>query len=253
MTISFLFAVVVQAQPVVPRTCALLAPAGEAIVFNVAPGARGSAAALVPAEGSAWPSTIASARLRGGTAGGFGLIVGGEGGVVLDIAEPAGGQRRATAIVSRWNGSRGVLPLAFGFCVADAAAPSAGQASGAVATDVPAFDPERWPNDCALLLGDGQRHRLSYHRRERGDGVTIQGPALWNGRAVTARLREGGGGQARFEASGDGPAGSELLQTDGRRASKIIHFQRTGDPSSPDMPAYAICGYRQVVRLPNRE
>lgn len=248
---ALLLTALAQSQPAtISQTCALLAPAGEAIVMTVAPGVGG--ATLIPAEGSAWPLAPASAvrpdRVRDGE---HRYVAGGRGGVVLDVQPPSNG-RRATAMLSRWSGSRGDMPLAFGFCVPGEAARAPTGAARPVATDIPAFNPNRWPSDCALLLGDGRRLRVDYRVETPTLAVTIESPNLWGGRAVSGRVRRGNAGEGVFATTDNGPRGTELtvLNNEGRTATRLLQFVSIGDAASPSLPGYAICGYNRLARGP---
>lgn len=233
--------------------CALVTPRGDVLHFAAMPWSEdGSRLGLAPAQGSAWPAdAIVGTRNR---AGRFGF--GREGGVVFELGARVAGRLARSATLYRNQGDG--LPLAFGFCqpgpapdVADAVDTSAQPA--AVGADIPAFDPQNWPiEDCGLLLSDGRRVRFGYHHVG-PDRVNLTSADLWPGETVTASSGEDGKTAAQVFRRPGGPDGVVSLVVVPPRGASLIRILHLGVATAPDLTAYGICGYREVVRRPTLE
>jgi hypothetical protein len=249
------------------QLCALVTPRGDLVGFQMLPGeAQGDTLGLVATPGSVWPSrrlTGDRASFEAAPSGKSWFAFGGREGLVLELGRPARDSQRQTATLSRRDGGRPGLPLAFGYCApggsAIAPAPLDPNADpNAIGADIPAFDPRRWPaEDCGLLLSDGRRMQFGF-RLAAEDQVEFSSPGLWAGRRVTTTirwLRVGGGVQLGAFNRRGGPSGTQtmIVESNGSRAAKLIHLLEVGDPSAVNQTGYGICGYVGLVRRPARE
>lgn len=248
------------------NACTLVTPRGDAVGFHLPPAeAQGATITLVAMPGSVWPSrtlTGSRASLDAPPSGKSWFAFGGREGLVLELARADRDLQRQTATLSRREGGRPGLPLAFGYCQQGRSltgqAPSDPNADpDAIGADIPAFDPRQWPaNDCSLLLSDGRRMQFGF--RLAGDSVEFSSPGLWSGRPVSVSirwLRVGGGVQLGAFNRRGGPSGTQtmIVEGGGSRAAKLIHLREVGDPSAADQAGYGICGYVGLVRRPARE
>jgi hypothetical protein len=242
MILSFLSAAVLQAAPAPPLDCSLVTPGAHQIELNVA-----SDGVALPASGSIWPLTPSRGIRSGGKS--RRIVFGGRGGVALDTGAMEAGQTSSIAMLSRWDGRRLTYPVAVGSCRLAAAPAAAGPTPPAAqaATNIPAFDPAGWPQDCGMLLSDGRRVRFDYTIAGPNGPVRLQSPVLWGNKPVeTRRTGNRFGGRT-------GPAGAERMLGHDAVRVKIIHFSRIGDPAVSAQAAIGICGYNNVVRRPNTQ
>jgi len=253
MILSTVAALALQASPPRNLFCSLVTPDATAVEFTVA-GWDASGRSLGVARrtaASAWPKQSLHGKAEGSS--GHSFSFGGANGLLLDLGQSASGAGARTALLSRRARGATAHPVAFGFCnpvPANATLVLAPTADGADAgADVAAFDPVRWPTDCAMVTDRGEIVRFDYTIK--GTRVELVSPALWSGRPVLVPISFTDKG-ARFGSS-RGPAGSDRWFMDRRsaRAAKLIHFSRLGDSSAQS--AYGICGYNQIVRRPNTQ
>ena len=253
----------VSAQPV--PVCSLVTPGGDRIGFLMLPWDDGGVVGVIPTRGSVWPRRTlpaAPASVDRPPAGKYWLSFGGEPGLMLEL-EPAQPSARQTATLLRRQGRRPGLPLAFGFCEPGPrptiyAPMNLDVDPRQIDADIPAFDPDQWPqNRCALLISDGRRmpfrFRLSGPRT-----AAFSGDGLWSGRTVTAPIRwlraQGGVQLGAFERRG-GPRGTQRMIVDpaAGQAGKMIYLSEIGDPSLAGQSGYGMCGYVGLVRRAVRE
>jgi len=230
--------------------CSLVTPGADPIDFALVSGS-GTDAVLAPRTGSVWPQAAMAASRPGREQGGASrLVVGGQGGLVLDISGLDAERRSAVGLLSRWNGRRPTYPVAVGVCrlLAEAPSPVPTPSAPPPSIDVAAFDPARWPDHCGLLLGDGRRVRFDYTISGPRGPVRIESPSLWGGQPVTVPWG-GGSGNSRFGGR-TGPAGSERMGGEADIRVKIINFSRIGDPAVSAQTGIGICAYRNIVRRP---
>lgn len=249
MVIGFSIALAMQVFPAsgASLSCSFVTPSAQAIDFAVV---EDSSVAILPRTGSIWPSAPLRARRASGRT--HRIVVGDRDGLVLDVGRSEG-QGRAMSVLSRWNGRQPTYPVAVGTCQAiprTAPASDRSPAAFSASDNIAAFDPQRWPDDCGLLLDDGRRVRFDYTIAGPGGPVRLESRVLWGSRPVTTRWSGGPGGTSRF-GGGSGPSGSErMLHHDGLLV-KIIQFSRIGDPAVSAQSGLGICGYNNVVRRPN--
>jgi hypothetical protein len=251
MSVSTVAALVLQASSPQNLTCTLVTPDATAVQFS-APDWNPAARALsVVRSGAstAWPQQSLEGKAEGSS--GHSFSFGGSEGLLLELGQTASGSGTRTALLSRRARGSTAHPVAFGYC---SSAPAGGTpvaqppaAAAGTGADAAAFDPARWPEDCALVTDGGDILRFDYTIE--GGRVALDSTRLWGGRRVLVPIAFTDKG-ARF-GSRDGPSGSERFTLDRRsgRAVKLIHFSRLAD--STGRSAYGICGYNQVVRRPN--
>lgn len=259
-SVALLALALAQPAPELRPGCALVAPNGDAIAFQiVSVASSGNEMLLVGDAGSVWPTRTLAGVSMGPGAGSFAF--GGAGGLVVQLGE-AQGQVQPISIRRRAGNGAG-LPLAYGYCRpeprrTDYRAPDPSIAESQIGASIPAFDPARWPeNDCGLILSDGRRTRFGFSLEPAGS-VRLSSPDLWSGRPVTLSMRWGpprnGPQFGSFERRG-GPSGTQVMHIDESRGNgvKLIQLSRLGDSSAADLSGFAICGYRGLVRRPARE
>jgi hypothetical protein len=251
MSISTIAALAVQAAAPQNLSCSLVTPDATAVEFTVAgwDASRRSLGVARRTAASAWPKQSLDGKAEGSS--GHSFSFGGANGLLLDLGQSASGAGSRTALLSRRARGATAHPVAFGFCnpvPANTTLVMAPIVAGADAgADIAAFDPVRWPTDCAMVTDRGAIVRFDYTIK--GERVELVSPTLWSGRPVLVPIAFTDKG-ARF-GSRQGPAGSDRWVMDARsaRAAKLIHFARLGDSSA--QAAYGICGYNQIVRRPN--
>jgi hypothetical protein len=238
--------------------CTLLTPRGDAVrIAAMSWSTEGDRLGLIPVAGTIWPrETIAGARNRfdRSPAGPRRFIFGDAHGVVFELGERLAGRPARSATLFR-NAEEGPgLPLAFGYCergpapdAEDALDTSVQPAS--VGAGIPAFDTALWPEtDCAMLLGDGRRVRISFDLQGRS-GVALTSPDLWGGHRVVADMRWLESGAGLFDHDG-GPSGTAMNygSRTGSSVARLIRFQQIGGGAAAGLNGYAICGASTTVR-----
>lgn len=243
------------AETVQVPTCTLVTPRGDNVRFFLWGDPAPGRIRMSGLDGSAWPSgTLVGVRAEGETGSRFDL--GGRNGLRLELSAQAQGRtQRAATLFAREN-ERETLPIAYGFCqdeqvTANPPEPTADR--NAVGADHAAFDPEQWPDDCALLLSDGRRARLDPELQMNGS-FRLRSADLWSGRPITVRMRRSSMNGMQVGAFGESntPRGIRVLFVNRARATVLVRFQELNDPSLPGANGYAICGVRRVTRTPNR-
>jgi len=233
-------------------TCSLVAPNGDAIGFKVLRWEpSGSSVGLITTEGSVWPLRTLVGEWIG--SGGNAFAFGGDDGLIVQLGE--GSEEAQPIAIHRRDGAGAGLPLAYGFCRPGPAPTVFGVAADpqAIGGDIAAFDPQSWPDGCALLLTDGRRLRLSYRlNRDRAEFANAE---LWPNGPIHADLQrrrpERGVGIARFSRR-EGVRGTEFffVQRNPARAVKLLQFDAIGGGAEPDQRGFAICGYASITRRP---
>lgn len=255
----FLLAAAQAASPSAPQAeiCTMLTPRGDVVrAAALAWSSDGSRLGLVPVPGGIWPrEAIVGMRRTAETRGARPRFVFGDSsGVILEFGDRFTG-RPARAVTLFRNAAAGpYLPLAYGYCefgpapqAEDAADTSTQPAS--VGAGIPAFDPALWPErDCAMLLGDGRRVRITFDLRD-GGGVALTSPELWGERRIVAAIGWSANGVGVFDNDG-GPTGTAVSY--GTRSvssvARLIRFERIGGRTATNLSGYAFCGAATTVR-----
>lgn len=230
--------------------CTLVTPGGDNVGFFIWSDGAENEVNLTSTTGSVWPSGTVVAR-RPDSSDGVQFLIGGSAGFILELARPSasGGPRLATLM--RNASSRNTYPVAVGVCQ-DAPPPRepSPPRGDSVGIDNPAFDPARWPDDCAMITSRREIVRFDYTIAGPRGPVRLESPSLWNAQPLNVRFVNVPDGNSRFGGE-TGPAGSERLLGTGNVRAKIIAFSRLGDPATPAQTGIGICGYNHVVRRPN--
>jgi hypothetical protein len=240
--------------PEVP-TCSLVTPRGDAIGFFIWSGEAPNEIRLSATSGSVWPAgTVVGSR--GDQNSNMRFTIGERRGFVLELSAQAAGRAQRSATLFLRDGNRAALPMAYGFCD-ERPAPEGAQEPNPdrnlVGMDHPALNPALWPEDCGLILSDGRRLRFDYTLIG-SDRLRLEGRELWSGRPLTTRFRRVSMPRGQVGSFGQqgGPEGLEMFFVEPPRGAKLVRFQQLGDPSLPNLTGYGICGYKAVVRRPNR-
>lgn len=237
--------------PVTVPTCSLVTPRGDAIGFFMWSAEAANETRFSATSGSAWPAgTVVGTRQGSGAPVRF-RIGAGQRGFVLELS--AQGAQRAATLFSR-DGERSTLPVAYGYCderPAPQDAPEPGPNRELVGVDHQVFNPALWPDDCRMILSDGQR--VTFDMTMTGpDYISFEGE-LWSGERVGVRNSWTGSGGAAVGSFNrrNGPQGVQMMFIENSQAAKLVRFRQLGVSSRPNVTGYGICGIKEIVRRPN--